>query len=802
MLSDFRHAIRSLAKSPGFTAVAVLTLALGIGLSTTVFNGVNPILFRPLPFREPSTLVVIDERNPKQGFDHLNVSYADYTHWRAENQVFTDVGVWNNFSLTLTEGDQPEQIFACQTSDNLFAILGLQPALGRGFSPGEDRPGAPLVALISYDLWTNRFAKNPTAIGKTILLNGKAHTLIGVMPPRVHFPEEANIWVPMQVEKPETTHGNFGNLCAARLKPGVTLAQADADLASIHARLAVENPAANTNVTAFTEPLTNRFLDDGIRSMGWTMLGAVGFVLAIACTNVASLFLTRSLGRNREFAIRGALGSTRWHTLRHLLAESTLIGTAAGMLGCLFALWGTDLVVQLVPVQIPYYYDFSFDGRVLAFAIGISVLTSLIFGLIPARQVSRLNLVTSLNDATRGSSGGRHHQKLRSLFVIAEVALATLLLCGTGLFLHSMLNVQRIDPGFDPARMTVFNLDIGSAPGSTPETRILFYANLLERLRALPGVESATACSGLPMAGYSNGQSFVIEGKPDPGLGQKPVGNQRIAAPGYFGAMKIPLVAGRDFSSADTATSPKVIIIDAAFAQRYFPSKNPIGQRIRWNPKDAASSREIIGIVGDVKHRGLDRDSRPGFYLPHTQQPRSFMQIAVRSVGDNPLGLIPGIRQVVRELNPSIPLHRIRTMVTTISETYWVRRYLCQLMSGFALCALALAAVGIASVIGYSVTQRTQEIGIRLALGAMPSDILRLLLGQGMRLVFTGLILGLVASLALTQVLANLLYEIKWLDPLSLLASTTVFTATALLACWLPARRATRVNPMEALRAE
>jgi putative ABC transport system permease protein len=801
-MHDLRFALRQLRQAPGFAVVAVATLALGIGLSATIFNGVNPLLFRPLPFRDPETLVYLNERNPKQGFERMSVSYADFRHWRDENQVFSDLGVWGGASFTLGHGDGPERIEGCEVSARLFATLGLTPALGRGFTATEDEPGAPAVVLLGDRLWQRRFGGDPKIVGQTITLNAKPYTVIGVMPPRVRFPNDADLWVPLVVEQPEKRHGNFSYAGAARLKPGVTLAQARSDLAAIHERIAQETPRTNAHVGAVVLPIAEGFLEADLRAMGWTMLGAVAFVLAVACANVASLFLARALGRQKEFAVRLALGASRWRLLRQLLAESLTLGTVAGLLGLLFSVWGLGLLLRLVPVEIPYWIDFTLDWRVFAFAAGASLLTSLAFGLAPAWQVSRTDVLTGLNETARGSSGGRRRQGLRSVFVVAEVALATLLLCGTGLMIRSLLNLQQVDPGFNPARLAVFYLDLSSIPTAEADARITFFTTLTERLRALPGVQAAAACSSLPLSGRNNGQGFAIEGQPPPEPGRNPVGNLRVVTPGYFAAMEIPLLRGRDFSAVDSATGAKVIIVDAAFARQYFGEANPIGQRIRWSLADPATSMEIIGIAKDVKHSSLDREGRTGFYIPHAQSARRLMGVVLRTKTDQPLGVMSGVRQALRELDPTLALYQPREITDMIQETYWIRRFLGRLLVGFAALALALAAVGIASIVAYAVTQRTQEIGVRMALGAQAADVLRLLLGQGMRLVLGGLALGLLASLGLAQVLANQLYGIGWIDPLTLLASAGLFVGVALLACWLPARRATRVNPVEALRAE
>lgn len=802
MISDLRYAFRQLAKSPVFTAVAVLTLALGIGISTTIFNCVNPLLFRSLPFRDTEMLVDLNECNLKQGFERLNVSYADFSHWKNENQVFADLGIWDTNNLVLSGGDEPERIEGCTVSARLFATLGLEPALGRGFSSSEDQPGANAVVLLSDALWRRRFAADPQIIGQTVTLNGKTHTIIGVMPSRVRFPNESDLWTPLVVNQPEKTHGNFSYGGVARLKPGITLAQAKADLEAIHERIAEETPMTNAHVEPIVRPIDSAFLDGDLRTMGWIMLGAVAFVLAVASSNVASLLLAQSLGRHKEFAIRQALGAGRWRTIRQLLVESLVLGAVGGGLGFIFSLWGLDLVKLMVPVDIPYWINFSRDTRVIGFAIGTTFVTSILFGLAPAWQATRINVQAGLAETTRSASGSRQRQRLRSLLVVSEVALATLLLCGTGLMIRSLINLQRVNPGFNPDRLAMFSLDLNSKPGTTSSARIEFFERLTERLRALPGVQTAAACSRLPLTGRNTGQVFVIEGQPPSTTGVNPVGNLRVVTPGYFATMEIPLIKGRDFSAADTATSTKTIVIDAAFARKYFGDANPIGQHILWNATDPATRREIVGIAADVKHSGLDRETRPGFYVPHSQNARSRMEIVLRTTTRDPLTIVPVARQILRELDPSLPLFNANSMIAVIGESYWIRLFLGKLMVGFAILAVALAALGIASVVAFSVMQRTQEIGVRMALGAQPHNVLQLILGQGMKLVLLGLGLGLVASVGLSRLLTSQLFGVSAADPLTLVASAVVFAAVSLLACWIPARHATRINPVEALRAE
>jgi putative ABC transport system permease protein len=801
MPNDLRYTVRMLTKTPGFTAVAVLTLAVGIGLSTTIFNGANPLLFRPMPFREPATLVCLNERNLKQGVQRMSVSYADFTHWQKENQVFSDLGLWRTTNVTLDGTDQPERVEGCRVSAGLFPTLGLSPALGRGFAPGDDQPGAASTVILGHALWQQRFGSDAKLIGQTIRLNGTLHTVIGIMPPRVRFPNQADLWLPLVITDPEATHGRYSYSAAARLKPGVTRGQVTADLDAIQARIAVETPRTNADVTALVRPIADRFLNDELRSMGWTMLGAVAFVLAVACANVANLFLTRALARRKEFAVRQALGAGRWRTIRQLLVESLVLGVVAGGLGFVLSLWGLDLLLRLVPTEIPYWVDFCLDGRVLAFAVGASLLTSLAFGLAPAWQVSRADVQSGLTETARGSSGSRHKQRLRGAFVVSEVALATLLLCGAGLMIRSLINLQQVDPGFNPSQLATFSLDLTSSANASASTRIAFFDAFTQRLRAVPGVAAAAACSSLPLNGDRNEQDFAIDGRLSPPGRRPAVGDLRVITPGYFEALGIQLVAGRAFTNADSASGARVIIVDTALARRHFGDQSPLGQHIRFGVSDA-TAMEVVGVVGAVKRSVLDAEPSPGFYVPYAQRVRPRMDVVLRTTVEEPLSVFSGVRQALRAADPTLPLFGAQTFPDMMGEAYWIQRFLGRLLVGFAGLALALAAVGIAGVMAYSVTQRNHEIGVRMALGAQPRDVLQLMLGQGMRLVLLGLGLGLVASLGLARLLTSQLYGVSWLDPLTLFASAAVFAAVATLAAWIPARRAAKVDPMVALRCE
>ncbi len=803
---DAGFALRALARSPGFLGAAVPTLACGIGLCTTIFSVVNPVLFRPLPFREPDRLVFLNESTRMPGVDALALAYADYLDWRRTNRVFSDIGLSASIDVTLHGREQPERIAGGAVTPSLFPVLGVQPALGRGLVEADARPDAPPVVVLSHALWQRRFGFDPGILGRTVTIDNRPCAVVGVMPPAFSVPPAAELWVPIIIPDPAKTRGSHSFGAIARLKPGVTIDQARADLAAVCDGIAKEFPAANAGIGAVVTPLREQLLGrENLPLLSWLVLGAVGFVLAVACANVASLFLARALGRQKEFAIRAAFGGSRWRTIRQLLMESLLAAAAAGALGFAISLAGVRLVVALVPVEIPPWIEFGVDFRVCLFATGISMLSCVLFGLAPAWRVSGTSVQEALDEAGRGATASRRHGRLRALLVAGEVALASLLLCGAGLLIRAVLNLEKIDPGFEAAGLEVFDLDLPLPLYGTPAACTAFYRTLLEKLGALEGVNAAAAISHRPMGNRHYVASFFVAGRPAPTAGQGPVGNLRAVTPGYFATMGIPLLQGRDFTKADTAATAPVVIIDRTLARRIFPDSDPVGQYLAWGPEASAAKAQIVGVVGDVKHYALQEVAssvQPGLYHPHAQAAFNRMAVVVRLDRREAPGFAAAVRRIIRQLDAALPVPPPEAMEASVRQTVWTHRLVSKLFSAFSALALALTAVGIAGMVAYAVAQRTHEIGVRRALGAREADVVKLVMRQGFLLAAGGLLLGLVASVSLARVMTSQLYAVNPLDPAPLAASAGLLGAVALLASYLPARRAANVDPIKALRNE
>lgn len=799
MFSDLRYAFRMLVKNPGFTLVAVLTLAMGIGLCTTIFSAVNPILFRPLPFGKPRDLVFVSASS--RGYARLNLSYADFRDWRDQNHVFESFGIWNGWGPTIGDagaGGELERVQSVRVSSDLLHTLRVNPILGRHFVQDDEKPGAGSVVIISHALWQRRWGADPNIIGRTLLADGEPITIVGVMPAGFGFPGNAELWAPLIVASPDTTRGRHSYSGVARLKPGVTIEEAHGDLSTIAARLSEAFPATNTDVRPILRPLRDELLGDGDASSAWMTLTAVGFVLVVACVNVANLFLARALGRHKEFAIRAALGASRWQIVRQLLIESMILGAFAGALGFAVSGAGLKVVLSLLADRPPSFVRFDVDWRVQVFTIGISLLTCLLFGLVPAWQASAISAAEGLKESGPGAGHGRRRGRVRDALVVVEVAMAVLLLAGAGLMIRSVVNLQNVPPGFNPQRMLVCEFTLRSRSYNSAETRSAFFVNLLDRVATLPGVQAAGAVSSVPMGGSNNGFSFSIDGRPAPPPGQEPGANVRVITPGYFSTMQIPILKGRDFSPADGENAPRVAIVEDNFARQFFPEEDPVGKRIKLG---TGSWIEIVGVVGDVRHDGLDSNFPAGLYLPHRQEAWNAMSVVIRTTGPEPLGVLSSVRSTVREMDPALWFEP-RTMDQIVQRSFRGKQFLSQLLGAFSLIALALAGVGIAAVVAYSVSQRTREIGIRMAIGAGRGQILRLVVAQGMIPVAIGLAAGLLASLALTRVLSSQLYGVGSFDPISLSISTILFIVVALLACIIPAGRAARIDPLTALRSE
>jgi putative ABC transport system permease protein len=800
LLQDMRYGWRMLLKRPSFTLVAVITLALGIGANTTIFSFVNGILLRSLPYPQPERLVLLDETALKRGVASMGVSFPNYLDWREQNRVFEDVAAYDTSSLALTGNGEPEQLQGAVIAHGLFEILRVSPLMGRTFTEEEDRPKNDTVIILSYGLWQRRFGGDTGIIGQPLTLNARPFTVIGIMPPDFRFPEVAEYWTPLALDTQMYTRNDHGLEAVARLKDGVSLAQARAEMNDIAERIEQQNPVTNeglgVSVTGMHQALAGDY-----RQALIILLSVVGCVLLVACANVANLMLVRATTRQKEIAIRAALGARRWRIVRQLLTESLLLGVAGGALGLLLAVWGLDLLLAAIPIKLPFWMKFGLDLRVLGFTLGVSMLTGLGFGILPALQASRTNLNETLKEGGR-SAAGTGRQRSRSLMVVAEIALSLVLLVGAGLMMRSFLRLQHVNPGLNPAGVMTMRINLPRIKYAEGTRRSDYYRQLMERLRALPGVEAAGAVSTLPLNGNNWGRSLTVEGFPVLSVGQAPFIQHNVITPGYFRTMGIPLLEGRDFTDADTENGPKITIIDQRLAHEYWPNESAIGKRIRFGPpEDNEPWHTIVGVVGAVRHERLEATTRNSVYLPHTEIPVGRMFLAVRSAA-KPEGLIEPVRGQIRELDGDLPITSVRTMNEVVAQSVWQPRLYTILFGIFAAVALLLAAVGLYGVMAYTVTIRTHEIGLRVALGARPGDVMRLIAGQGIKLVMVGVAAGLGAALLLTRLMSSLLFSTSASDPLTFTGIAVLLTLVALLACYIPARRATKVDPMVALRYE
>jgi len=808
---DLRYALRVLAKQPGFTAVVVLTLALGIGANTAIFSVVNAVILEPLPFPESQRLVAVLGTDVHLADIHRAVSYPDFADFRAQNRTLESVAVYDKTTLTLTGSGEPLHIDGNFVSANLFDVLRAQPLLGRTFIASEDQPGT-RAAILSHRLWTSHFGANPDIVGHPITLDAQPYVVVGVMPASFQFPltsQPPDLWITIAAEMvssspdpPITSQRDVHFLAAiGRLKPGVALQQADADANAIGAALEKQYPDTNGHVSLALQPEIEAMVGD-IRPVLMMVLGAVGFLLLIACSNAANLLLARAAGRRREMAIRASVGAGRGRVLRQLLTESVLLALAGGLLGLLLAVWGTTLLAGLPSLQIPRLAQAGIDLRVLAFTLGVSVLTGVLFGMAPAWHASRFNLFLSLKEGGRANSESKRASRARNGLVVAQVSLAVVLLVGASLLIESMIHLTRQSPGFDPNNVMVFNLDLPDARYGKPEQSAAFFHELLTRVRALPGVQTASAVLPLPMSDDIIRTSFKIEGRPV-AKSEQPRVHFRIVAQDYIQTMHIPLIAGRDFTPRDERNATQVVLINETLARRYFPNENPVGKHIQPGVSDSGPDkmREIVGVVGDVHHRNLWQPTDPECYVPYDQAALGAMNIVVRSQGE-PMSLLPSIREQVRALDSELPIYKARDMRDYIESSVAQRRFTSMLVSVFAAAGLLLATVGLFGLISYSVEQRRTEIGIRVAVGAERSDIIGMVLHGGITLALVGVGVGLAGTLAISSVLKNQLFGVSATDPMTFAGVALGLVAVAAAACYIPAWRAANADPLVALRNE
>ena len=800
---DLVYAIRTWLKSPVITAIALLAMALGIGANTAVFSIVNTILLRPLPYPDAERLVRIWESQPD--LDKAPLAPGNFLDWKQHNQSFEQLAAFRSQSLNFTEGQEPERIRGARVSANFFSVLGLQPALGRSFTEEEDQPGNNRVLVLSDELWRRRFSADPNIINKTTLVNDQSYMIIGVMPRGATFPtRQAEVFTPNAFndaeKKTRRTRYIFG---IGRLKPGVTVDQAQADMTAIASRLAEQYPATNSKARIKLVPLKEEVIGN-VQPLLIILIGAVVCVLLIACANIANLLLSRALTRQKEVAIRNALGASRWRIIRQMLTESILLSLVGGALGLLLAFAIIYLLLYLKPASIPRLTEIYLDARSLAFTFSLSLLTGVLFGLFPALRASTPDLEESLKEGSNRQSSGRSHQRLRSLLVVSEVALSLLLLVVSGLLIKSFVRLNDVDLGFDQSNLLTMEIALPGSKYPDGSSQVTFFQQALENLKALPNVQHVGAISDLPLLG-GNSTVFQVEGRPMD-QGEKPLTEFRLISSDYFRAMSIQLLRGRYFNGSDHKTAPGVVIINETLAKRFFPGEDAIGKRIGLsNPVDW---REIVGIARDVRDYGPDIEPTPQSYIPMVQNAPDYldatssgMALLVRTDRD-PKSLIPMVREQVRSLDRSQPIQNLKTMEERFGESVAQRRFNMLVLSMFAGLSLVLAAVGVYGVISYSVTQRTHEFGVRMALGAQPRDVSRLVLKHVLKLTAGGIVLGLAGAFAVSRTLSSFLYGVTATDPTVLIATSLLMAAIALLASYYPARKATKVDPLIALRAE
>jgi putative ABC transport system permease protein len=799
---DLRYGARILLKKHGFTLIAVFTLALGIGANTAIFSVVNSVLLRPLPYPNAERLMTIwEDHRARNGPVNEWTSPPGFEDWRDQAKSFDHVVAFQNWQPTLTGQGDPEQLVGALVSHDTFAMLGVMPAQGRSFRPQEDQRGVESVVIISHGLWRRRFGADPSMVGKKISLNGESRMVIGVMPAGFNFPIIAgvDIWRPIQPAlNPGCQRGCITVRVMARLKPGAAEAQARAELNSIAARIEQKFPDTNTKVGATLVPL-HEFLVGPVKTQLQALLVAVGFVLLIACANVANLLLARSATREKEIAIRASLGAPAWRIARQLLSESLLLAVIGGGMGLLLAYWLVDLLVSFSPPGTPRLDEIGIDRRVLGYTMAITVLTGLLFGAAPVWQLFKVDLNQSLRDGGKGLQVARSGRRALSALVVAETALALMLLVGAGLLIRSFIRLQRVDPGFNPRNVLAAVVTLPQAVYPERTQIAPFYSQLLERVKALPGVRSAAAVSSLPLGGNDSDAGFLIEGRPAPQPDQRPVAWISSVSQDYFRTMGMRLIAGREFTERDNENSPKVVIISQVTARRHFPNEDPIGKRIGNGRPDGW--REIVGITADVKHFGLTQDARVSMFFPDRQRPSRQMFIVARTAAD-PLSLGPALRGAVAAMDKNLAVSNISAMEEVTSQSIGQERFTLLLLGLFSALALSLAVAGIYGVMSYAVAQRTHEIGVRVTLGAQTRDVLKLVVTQGMTLVLAGVGIGLASSLALTGFIRGLLFGVSATDPMTFAAVAALLALVALVACYVPARRASKVDPMIALRCD
>ena len=802
---DMRYGARTLFRTPLFTLVAVACLALGIGVNTTIFSVVDAVLLTPFGFTDPDRLVFLNETNLKQSVEEGGVSYPDFRDWRAQSQSFEGLAAQTDRSLTLTALDEPVRLQGATVSWNLFPILGVSPILGRTFREDEDQPGAPGTVLLSHAAWTERFDGDSSIIGRTVQINARPHTVVGVMPPRFKFPQIHEMWIPIGPIEHESPRDDRGLAVYGRLKPGVSVEQANTELKAVAARLESAYPVENKEWSATVRPLRDEFIDGELKLIIMTMMGAVTFVLLIACANVANLMLARASGRQREIAIRSALGAGRGRVVRMLLTESVLLGLLGGALGIGVAYMGINLLDAAMPVDNgpPYFIDWKIDREALLYTMAISVVTGLVFGLAPALQASRGNLQASLKEGTRGGGASGSLGRLRNTLVVAEVALSVVLLIGASLFVRTFMNMENMDAGFEakPLMTMRFYMPGERYDGISPKARRV--EDIIQRIEAIPGIEAAAASNNIPLSGGGGGSVIVVDGRDTPPEGEPPIFYAGVT-PHWFRTLGIPMLRGRDFTDAEGRDSSQVAIVNETMAKKYWPNQDPIGRRFRFAGAPPDAWFTVIGMTRDFAVDNIDvsEEPSPAAFVPYVYMATLNTGITIRTSLADPAQVMPSVRRELRGSDPVLPVFAVSTMQAVREAGYWQYSLFGWMFSIFGGIALVLAAVGVYGVISYGVSQRTHEIGVRMALGAHSGDVLRLVVRQGATLAALGVGLGLIGAFGVTRVIKTMLYGVSPTDPLSFIGIAVFLTLVAVIASYIPARRAMAVDPMTALRYE
>lgn len=806
LAQNLRFALRRLKNSPGFTIVAVLTLALGIGANTAMFSIVNGVLLRPLPYRDPQRLVLLAEHWPQ--FPRLHVSYLNYKDWRDQSHSFEAIGAVRNNQMTMTGSAEAERLPTQNVTANLFDLLGVKPEFGRSFSGADDKPGAPPVVLISHSLWERRFSSSRGVLNQAITLDNQSYSIIGVMPPQFEIIQQsADVFLPFEPwarTLPDDRAWHPGIFPIARLKPNVSVEQARSEIVVIAKRLEQKYPETNSNVTSLVDPMLEQIVQN-VHTALWVLIGAVGVVLLIACANVANLLLVRATGRRREMAVCIALGARRADIIHQLLTESSMVAVAGGIVGLALAWASVPLLVRLAGSSLPRSNSVSIDPWVLGFTALIALIAGILFGMAPARHAWTIDLRETLNETNRGGSV-RAVLRTRAVLVVSEIALAMLLLVGAGLLFKSFARLSQVSPGFSTDHILIANIVRSPAAYSDRNVRLNFFDRLFEQVSALPGVRSVGAVSVLPVTGTGSSLHFNIQGRPPRSPAEYTISGYRVVSTGYLKTMGVPLISGRWIEDRDREGAPGAVVVNSSFVRTYFPNQSPLGQHIQLGatPSPDVPWMEIVGIVADVK-QSLASESSSEMYLPYRQAdqvlPVTTLSLVVRTAGD-PLALTQSLRSAVQNIDPSQPVTAIRSMDENIAQSISQPRFRTILLTVFAGIALVLAAVGIFGVMAYSVAQRTRELGLRMALGASRGRVLQLVLAHGVRLTLVGVGIGLVGTFLLTRYVSTLLFNVPAYDPMTLVSVVAALIVISVCACYLPARRATLVDPIVALREE